>query len=98
MKKELVELVIQSVREVADFEGRELSCPLGPGTILFGADGILDSIDLVNVVILVEQYISDQHGASVTLADRRALSQSSSPFRTVESLAAYAEILLKEAA
>jgi hypothetical protein len=96
MKTQLVELVMQCVREVADFEGRTLSCPVGPETPLFGAEGILDSMGLVNVVILAEQYISDQHGASITLADRRALSQSRSPFRTVDSLAAYAEILLKE--
>src|SRR3954447_1520317 len=98
MKQQLIELVIESVREVADFEHRSLAVPLGPGTILFGTDGILDSMGLVNVVILVEQRISDQHEASITLADRRAVSQSSSPFRTVGSLAAYAEALLREAA
>ena len=98
MKKELIELVMQCVREVANFEGRTLSLPVGAETPLFGAGGILDSMGLVNVVILVEQCISDQHGACITLADRRALSQSKSPFRTVDSLAGYAEILLKEGA
>lgn len=98
MEQRLLELVIRCVQEVASLGRTKLLSPLGPETILFGADGLLDSMGLVNLVILVEQYVADEHGASITLADRRALSLSNSPFRTVRSLASYAEALLKEAA
>ena len=37
----------------------------------------------------VEQAVEDELGASVTLADEKAMSQSTSPFRTVGTLAAY---------
>jgi acyl carrier protein len=98
MKTQLINLVIQCVAEVAVCDGRHLPVALKPGTHLYGADGILDSLGLVSVVALVEQYVSDQHGASITLADGRAMSQARSPFRTIESLAAYTEHLLSDAA
>ena len=44
---------------------------------------------------LVEQEIEDRHGTSVALADEKALSQSSSPYRTVGTLAEYAAAALR---
>src|SRR5438552_3387508 len=98
MNSDLSEIVVQCLRELGDFEGLRLPGPVDSETVLFGAGGILDSMGLVNLVILVEQCIADRHGIAVTIADRRALSQASSPFRTVRSLADYAQVLLREAA
>ena len=50
----------------------------------------LDSMALVSLVIAVEQAIEEKYGVAVALADEKALSQRSSPYRTVNSLAAYA--------
>ena len=57
---------------------------------------VLDSLGLVNLIVSVEQNIEDEFHVVITIADDRALSQKHSPFRTVESLAEYIEILLKE--
>jgi acyl carrier protein len=56
------------------------------GTLLYGAGGVLDSLELVNLVIELEQRLDEQLGAVVTLADERAVSQQRSPFRSVPSL------------
>jgi D-alanine--poly(phosphoribitol) ligase subunit 2 len=63
-------------------------------TPLFGRDGILDSMGLVTLVVAVEQAIDDELGVGVSLADARALSQRASPYRTVGTLADYADGLI----
>jgi len=58
-------------------------------TRLFGDQGKLDSLGLVNLIVSLEQHVADQFGLAVTLADEKALSRKSSPFRTVETLTDY---------
>lgn len=74
---------------VVDLDGVEPDT----GTELFGAEGLLDSIGLVSLVIACEQAIEDELGIQVGLADERALSQRVSPYRTVGTLAEYAAVL-----
>ncbi|MBL9180154.1 MAG: hypothetical protein JNM65_18980 [Verrucomicrobiaceae bacterium] len=65
-------------------------------TILFGREGLLDSIALVSFILDVEESIRAKTGVPITLADERAMSQSRSPFRRVSSLADYASQLISE--
>ena len=58
----------------------------------------LDSLALVSLIADLEARIEMDFGRSVVLADERALSQVRSPYRTVDSLAAYIETLLNETA
>ena len=67
-------------------------------THLFGNDGKLDSIGLVNLIVSLEQGIADEFGLAVTLADEKAFSQKMSPFRTVDSLTDYVMERLQSAA
>ena len=71
--------------------------PQSPETPLFGNDGVLDSMELVALLISVEEALMDE-GLEVSLSDERAMSQSRSPFRSVESLKGYIEELLQEQA
>ena len=96
MTKDLIALITDLTREILDMEG-DLSVDLGPDTRLFGRDGLLDSMGIVSLIVAVEQAIEDRHGALVSLADERALSQSSGPYRTISTLADYASALLEGA-
>jgi acyl carrier protein len=71
---------------VVDLDGAEVD----RDTELFGEGGLLDSVGLVSLVVAVEQKLEDELGLQVGLADERALSQRSSPYRTISTLAAYA--------
>lgn len=62
---------------------------------IFGSESALDSMGLVNLITLVEQRIEDETGNFVSIADEKAMSMQSSPFKTVGTLKAYIEILLK---
>lgn len=85
---ELITRTLQDLHEqgVVDLDGEQVTVD----TPLFGETGLLDSVGLVSLVVAVEQALEDELGLSVGLADERALSQRSSPYRTVSSLADYA--------
>jgi acyl carrier protein len=67
-----------------------------PDTRLFGSQQVLDSLHLVSLLITIERELEDTFGLALTLANERALSMQESPFRTIESLANYIEILINE--
>ena len=84
----IVDLIVETV------EGYRVStdsggAPVARDTALFGASGVLDSLGLVSVLVEIEQKVADRLGRTVSLMDDRAMSQASSPFRTVASLAVY---------
>jgi acyl carrier protein len=87
---ELTQLIIDTTRDVAAEQSLELTEELSPETRLFGANGLLDSLALVALVIAVEQAIEDKFAMVIELADDKALSQKNSPYRTIGSLATYA--------
>jgi acyl carrier protein len=57
-------------------------------TVLHGDDG-LDSLSLVTLVVDLEGMVAERFGADVVLADEKAMSQRTSPYRTVGSLAEF---------
>ena len=93
MQNDVLPLIIDSLLEL---KGQRIKLPsdLGSETLLFGQDGILDSLGLVSLVVAVEQGIEEKFGVSVSLADEKAMSQRNSPYRTVGSLAEYAGRLI----
>ena len=66
-------------------------------TRLLGSQSVLDSLHLVSLLITIEREVEDTIGVTLTLADERALSMKESPFRTIQSLASYIEVLIIEA-
>jgi acyl carrier protein len=94
MKEDLISLVIKALR---DTKGYEMKFPnvLESETSLFGHGGILDSVGLVTLIVTVEQSIEDAFGVSISLADEKAMSQQHSPYRTVGSLAEFAQRVIQ---
>ena len=73
--------------------GRELGKPAleqaDASTRLFGEAAALDSIGLVTLIADLEEDIRVTTGKTVTLADEKAMSRLTSPFRSVDLLADY---------
>ena len=85
--KEVEVLVIESVRLLAeDFDLVTLKQPSAESA-LYGNDGVLDSMGLVNLLADVEDAVSEQFGAAIALADEKAMSARNSPFLTIKTLA-----------
>lgn len=75
----------------------ERQIEITPDTLLFGNDGVLDSMELVGLLISIEEALLDE-GVEVVLSDERAMSQSRSPFRSVASLKDYIAAVINESA
>ncbi len=95
-REQIVSLIIQTVKDIDPPALADRTDGLSDATQLFGKEGLFDSLGLVALIVDVEQGIADASGAAVTLGDDRAMSQSSSPFRSVGSLADYALTLINE--
>ena len=68
-----------------------------PETRLLGSQSVLDSMHLVSLIVTIEREVEDTLGMALTLADERALSMNASPFRSIQSLADYIGILIRDA-
>lgn len=93
---ELEALIAEAIEELNLQLDEEKQIEALPETVLFGRGGKLDSLGLVNLIVLVEEKVFDASGVQVALADERAISQKDSPFRTMRRLAEYIDTLLKE--
>lgn len=65
-------------------------------TKIFGGNGALDSLALVSFITDLEEKISDVFEKEIVLADEKAMSAKTSPFRNVESLTFYIKSLLED--
>jgi len=63
---------------------------------LYGPGSNLESIDLVNLIIEVEEKVKEAFGVSITIADDRAMSSQNSPFVTVGALTNYVSGLIHD--
>ncbi len=95
--KKPLSIVKASVKDVieegsASLEGNNVSSD----TRLLGADSGIDSLDLVNIIVVVEDKVENEYGASITIANEEAMSRAKSPFINVESLAQYVSELISE--
>ena len=93
----IVDLIAETVEGYRVSTGSE-GAPVLRDTALFGPAGALDSLGLVSVLVEIEQKVADRLGKTVSLMDDRAMSQASSPFRTVASLADYLRAQLSDGA
>lgn len=81
-----LEIVLSALREAVDQNGGDASGITAETTIV-GPDAVIDSIGVVSLIVDIEQKLEMDHQVSVTLANDRAMSQRSSPFRTPNVLA-----------
>ncbi len=85
--EEVEALVIESVQLLAeDFDLTALQQPRAESA-LYGNQGVLDSMALVNLIADVEDAVSEKFGVAIALADEKAMSARNSPFLTVKTLA-----------
>ena len=96
MKKKILETIYDSIDELNEQLSNEQQLTKSTKTVLFGNNRQLDSLGLVNLLVIMEQNIEEEFDVSITIADERAISQKRSPFRTIDTLADYIDMFLKE--
>lgn len=89
IKDKIQNIVIECLKDIKQDE-------VDKNSILIGNEGILDSLDFVNLLVSIEEYICEEFEQEITIADERAFSRSKSPFKNINSLCEYIFELLEE--
>lgn len=89
-KQEAVQAIFNAIEELNTQLKPELQVQLSEDAPIYGEGAPLDSLNLVNLIMLVEQHIMDLSGAELVLASEAAMSRKRSPYRSVSALAEYA--------
>lgn len=93
-KNEITEIIFNCIEEIN--QQNDSKIPKDIYTKLYGSDSELDSLGLVNLITSLEESIEELTGKYIPIADERAFSLETSPFKTIETLANHIEILLHE--
>jgi acyl carrier protein len=85
----VLKIIYEAIDELnLDLEQEE-QIEKGEETTIFGPESKLDSMGLVNLITIIEEKLEAETGVFYALADERAMSLESSPFKTVSTLKQY---------
>lgn len=96
IKPNVVEAIYRAIDEVNAILPEERKLIKSEETALYGREGSLDSLGLVNLIVAVERCLADEFGLKLKLDDEETVSHHSSPFISVRALAAYITSRLEE--
>jgi D-alanine--poly(phosphoribitol) ligase subunit 2 len=86
----ILAVVLQAIRNTNLARSPEAQLPVSADAAIFGPTSALDSLGLLTLLMDIEEDLQAV-GARIRLSDDRAMSQTRSPFRSVESLVEYIE-------
>tara|TARA_B100000676_G_scaffold311467_1_gene381444 strand:+ start:1494 stop:1784 length:291 start_codon:yes stop_codon:yes gene_type:complete len=82
------EIIYEAIDDLNARGDRETTIEKSPETLLFGLGG-LDSLDLVNLIVAIEEKIENQTGKVIVLVNEETLEMKDTPFKTVATLSAF---------
>jgi len=94
--EKILEIIYKAVGKHNQRASAEQQLKQTPDTVLFGSEGMLDSLQFVSLILSIEEMVQEELEASVAVADDRALSRDPSPYLTLCSLAEYIRELMEE--
>jgi len=94
VKNKILTIVLDVLNEIGEDQEKDELLQATEDTRLFG--DTLDSMGIVFLVTDLEARISDDFDIDLILADERAMSQKTSPFRSVKTLTKYISLLISE--
>ncbi len=96
MKEKILDIIYETLDEINEVLGERQKIEKTKGAKLYGKNGPLDSLGLVNLMASLEQNFEDYFDVSIIIASEKAMSQKNSPFRTIDSLSNYIKELIEE--
>ena len=97
MKNKVIKTILETINEYNDGLSKNDQISSNLESSIYGGSSNLDSMGLVSFIVGVEQSIEDKFDQSISLADEKAMSQKSSPYQNINSLADYIlKLLVKD--
>ena len=78
-------IVMDSLISVLDENGIK-NISVDDNTEIFGSKSIIDSLQLISLIVKIEEDVYDQVGKEIIVVDEAAVIIGNSPFQTVKSL------------
>ena len=95
MQQKIEKIIVEALVELNEELENEAFLNPNSKTKLYGGNGAMDSLALVSFIADLEDKISDEFEKDIILADEKAMSAKTSPFRNIESLTSYIKSLLE---
>lgn len=96
IKEQIKDAIFQVMQDINQQLPENKALIISLDTVLYGTNGKLDSLGLVNLILATEEEIEERFDTLISIADERAMSQLNSPFKTVGTLVDYIDELLKD--
>ncbi len=96
VKDKIEDIIFAALDGLSPALAQPVDCSAGRETALFGAQGQLDSMSLVSLIVSVEEAVEDTFAVAIVLASEKAMSARRSPFASVASLTDYIASLVEE--
>ncbi len=94
-KADIQKIIFAAIEMANNLREEDEKITVSVQTALYGQNGELDSMGLVSFLIDVEESLQDSN-IQISLSDERAMSQTKSPFRNVQTLTDYIDLLIRE--
>jgi acyl carrier protein len=94
MNEKVVNLIYKVIEQFNNESETKIDISAGIETRLFGGNGKLDSLALVNLIVSIEEAIEEEFNNSIILADEKAMSRRTSPFSSIKTLVIYIDEIL----
>jgi acyl carrier protein len=88
-EQELLPIIFRCVEEINFLLPNEQKLSASPDTILVGEGGRLDSLALINLVVLLEEELQKVLSVTVVLTNEELIADGKGPYRTIAMLARF---------
>jgi acyl carrier protein len=95
-KEQLMRLLFETIDELNEQLPPKKRLEKSTETVLFGDSSKLESLGLINLIVITERKVTEEFGMTITLADEKTLSQIQTIFKTPETLVNHIFLLLNE--
>ena len=96
MRKEIKDIICEVLEDLKNDIDDNETFIINDDTVLMGSQSFLNSLNVVNLIVNVEELVEEQFDVSIVLADEKAMSRKNSPFKTVKTLTEYVYELIQE--
>lgn len=93
--EQIIQIVYHAIENLNMERASDNKVPVAMDTLLLAEEGLVDSLELVSLVVDVETAIGDIFKCEVSLTDDEAMSRDESPFHSIASLCNYINEVLQ---
>jgi acyl carrier protein len=88
-KKQIINIVYDALENLNAERPADNKVPVAMDTLLLAEGGLVDSLELVSLIVDVEVAMAEKFQCATSLTDDEAMSREESPFHDVASLCDY---------